>query len=228
MSGTNRTRAAILAVAVCALASTSVDARIGRMGIHPNFGGGGHGFARPGAGGAGERQFGGGINHGADPGWDRPSMGPPRPGPGPHPEPGPHPGPGPNPGPGPGPGPHPGPGPGPGPGPHPGPPPPRPYPYPYPLPPPLPPPIYGWGPYWGWDDDDFAVGLVAGTVTGAVVATAANSSSNQPVGTIVTTLPANCSEQTVKGITYEKCGKNWFEPQFTGTSLTYKVIPPPK
>lgn len=195
------------------IAATSAEARFGRMGIHPNFGGGGfHGggniggggfqgggtLSRPGEGGSGthmERP-----DHGGMVGWDNASRGPPRPDP------------------------NPGPGPGPGPGP-------RPHPDPYPLPVPVPYP--NWGPYWGWDDgwydwgDDFAAGAVVGATVGAVAATAA-ASAPAPVGTVVMVLPANCVAVIVNNVSYDQCGSTWYQPQYAGTTIQYIVVTPPR
>lgn len=144
----------------------------------------------------------------------------PHPGIRPGPEPGPHPGPGPGPGPhpGPGPGPHPGPGPGPGPGPHPGPgpgpgphppgPPPGPGPHPYPPPPPP--------PYWDhpfWD---------AAAVTAGVALTAA------AIGSVVYSLPVDCTTIVVDGIGYQKCSDGWYQPRYVGTTVQYVVVDAPR
>lgn len=149
---------------------------------------------------------GGGGFHGGPP----PAPHPPGPGPAPHPGPGPGPGPGPHP-PGPGPGPHP---PGPGPGPYP--------PGPHPGPPPPPPP-----PHWGWYDEPYwdhpvataaAVGVVAGA-TAAVTAAA--------LGSTVYALPTSCVTVFNGNLTYFHCGSAWYQPRYSGSSVTYIVVNPP-
>ncbi|MFC3550344.1 hypothetical protein ACFOLC_04890 [Lysobacter cavernae] len=128
----------------------------------------------------------------------------PHPGPAPHPGPGPapHPEPGPAPHP-PGPGPHP-PGPGPhppGPGPHPpGPPPPPPHPYPY------------------WYDHPWAT-AAAITTTAAVTAAV--------IGSMVYSLPPSCTAVVVGNVTYEQCGSTWYQPQYSGSQVTYIVVNSP-
>ncbi|MFI8716685.1 hypothetical protein ACIGHF_02195 [Stenotrophomonas sp. NPDC077464] len=125
--------------------------------------------------------------------------------PGPGPGPGPHPGP--HPGPGPGPGPHPGPGPRPGPGPHPG---PGPGPGPHPYPPPPPPP------YWDhpfWD--------AAAFTAGAAITAAA-------IGSVVYTLPVDCSTVVIDGIGYRQCSDGWYQPRYVGTTVQYIVVDAPR
>jgi len=124
--------------------------------------------------------------------------------PAPHPEPNPKPHPAPKPHPGPGPAPHPGPGPvPPGPGPH-------------PLPPPPPPPP---GPYWpgywngGWDP-------AAAAIVGTAAAVA--------IGTVIASVPPDCTNVAVNGINYKDCNGNWFEPKYNGHSVVYVAVAPPK
>ncbi|AOX60898.1 hypothetical protein BIZ42_00960 [Stenotrophomonas sp. LM091] len=164
------------------------------------------GFAHPSIAHAGGFGGGGFAPHPPGPG---PS---PHPAPGPRPEPGPHPGPGPGPhpapGPGPGPGPHP-PGPGPhppGPGPGPGPHPPGPGPYPPPPPP----------PYWDhpfWDAAAFTAGVA---VTSAVI------------GSVVYSLPVDCSTVIVNGLGYQRCDNAWYQPRYSGTTVQYVVVDAPQ
>lgn len=178
------------------------DARGGFRGRAPrmNFGGGG--------------MHGGGFHHFNAPSHMEPRFHPAQhqphpvhPGPRPGPHPGPHPGPGPHPHPPvpphpPGPGPHP-----PGPGPH----PPGP-----PLPPPPPPPPPGpyWPGYWG---PSAAWGAAAwGTATAIAV------------GTVIATLPPECTTFVVRGVSYKDCGGRWFETRYDGHTVVYVAVADPR
>ncbi|WP_349962407.1 hypothetical protein [Rhizobium sp. ZPR3] len=197
------------ALLVTALVAPHIaEARGGFRGRMPrmNFGGGGlHGGFHPGGGGFrgfnAPAHFQPRFHPAVAP---HPAHGPrPTPHPAPHPNPSglhPHP-PTPTPHPNPHPGPHPYPGPGPiPPGPHPG---------PYgPVPPPA-------GPYWPgyW-------GPAPAAVWGAATAIA--------VGTVIATLPPACTAVVVKGISYQDCGGNWFEPQYSGHAVVYVAVKDPR
>lgn len=99
------------------------------------------------------------------------------------------------------PGPHPGPHP--VPGPHPMPPPPR------PLPPPPPPPGPYWPGYWG-----------PAAAWGAATAIA--------VGTVIATLPPECVNVVVNGVSYRECGGQWFEPRYDGHTVVYIAVAAPR
>ncbi|TNM64780.1 hypothetical protein [Aliirhizobium smilacinae] len=166
--------------------------------------------ARGGFGGRMPRMnFGGGGMHGGSfHGYNAPTHFAPRAHPAvaphpPYPRPGPHPTPTPRPDPA-GHHPHP-PGPGPGPGPHPPGPPPGPYP---PGPPHPPPPGPYWPGYWG----PAAVWGAAAAVT---------------VGTIIATLPPECTTVVVGGISYRDCSGNWFEPRYDGHVVVYVAVANP-
>jgi hypothetical protein len=110
--------------------------------------------------------------------------------------------------PGPGPGPHP-----PGPGPHP--------PGPGPHPPGPPPGPHGWGPppppgpyypgYWGP-----AAAWTAATATAIAV------------GTVVATVPPECTNVVVSGITYKDCSGRWFAPRYDGHTVVYVAVADPR
>lgn len=168
-------------------------------GFHGGFGGGFH----PGGFGGGRAFHGAPLNFG--PHFNAPhGPGPGAPGfrPGPGAGPGPHAGPGPGPGPhppGPGPGPHP---PGPGPGPRPG---PGPGPY---------NPGYWAAPFY----PAYGPGVwAAGAAAGATLA----------IGTMAATLPEACETVVVSGVTYERCGATWYQPQYVGNRTVYAVVAPP-
>lgn len=72
----------------------------------------------------------------------------------------------------------------------------------------------------GWYDDHPVATAVA--VTAAVGVTAA------VVGSIVHSVPSNCSAVNVNGVTYQQCGSTWYQPQYAGTQVQYIVINPPR
>lgn len=66
------------------------------------------------------------------------------------------------------------------------------------------------------DDDWYPVGRAAAA---AVTAAA--------IGSIAYNLPASCVTQVVDGVTYKRCNGTWYEPQFSGSTVTYVVVSPP-
>ncbi len=71
-----------------------------------------------------------------------------------------------------------------------------------------------------WDDWDDHWHPVA---TAAVVATTA-----AVVGSIVRSVPPNCSTIVVDGISYSQCGSTWYQPRYVGSSVQYVVVNPPR
>ena len=61
----------------------------------------------------------------------------------------------------------------------------------------------------------------AAAVTAAAVTTAAI------VGSMVNTLPPSCSAITANGVTYQKCGNTYYQPQFSGGTTNYVVVNQP-
>jgi len=59
-----------------------------------------------------------------------------------------------------------------------------------------------------------AAGVVAGAVVGSAIAASA--------------LPPACSAVVVNGITYQSCGGAWYQPQYSGSQVTYIVVNPPR
>ena len=47
------------------------------------------------------------------------------------------------------------------------------------------------------------------------------------VGSIVYSLPPSCSPYVYAGMTYQQCGGTYYEPQYSGSSVTYVVVNPP-
>ena len=62
----------------------------------------------------------------------------------------------------------------------------------------------------------------AAAVTAAAVTTAA------VVGSVVHTLPASCQAVSINGFTYQQCGSTWYQPQFSGSTVNYIVVNPPR
>lgn len=60
-----------------------------------------------------------------------------------------------------------------------------------------------------------------GPSVGAVVAT------TLVVGAIVASLPPNCSTLIVNGITYHSCGGTYYQPRYSGSTVTYIVVTKP-
>lgn len=87
-----------------------------------------------------------------------------------------------------------------------------------------------------------AVGYAAGTASGAAAASAATSSTQeqsapaqpatapesgaQPIGTVVSTLPAGCSQVDIGGVEYQKCGPDYYRAAFQGNNLVYVTAQP--
>ena len=90
-----------------------------------------------------------------------------------------------------------------------------------------------------------AVGYAAGSASGAAAATAATTAAPapapepaptaaapaqpagaQPIGSIVTTLPAGCTALTMSGVQYSNCGGVYYRAAFQGSNLVYVVAQP--
>lgn len=48
------------------------------------------------------------------------------------------------------------------------------------------------------------------------------------VGSMVRSLPPNCSQVMVGNVLYQQCGGSWYQPQYAGTNVTYVVVNPPR
>ena len=55
---------------------------------------------------------------------------------------------------------------------------------------------------------------------------AAPASGALPLGTIVASLPAGCSQMTSGGVQYYKCGADYYRTAFQGTNLVYVTAQP--
>jgi hypothetical protein len=68
----------------------------------------------------------------------------------------------------------------------------------------------------GWYDDHHQWHPVAAVATAAVI------------GSVIYSLPPNCSTVYVNGITYTQCGSSWYQPRYYGNSVQYVVITAPR
>jgi hypothetical protein len=48
-----------------------------------------------------------------------------------------------------------------------------------------------------------------------------------PIGILVTSLPSGAVDQTVGGTTYFTYGGTWYQPMYSGGSVTYLVVANP-
>jgi hypothetical protein len=62
--------------------------------------------------------------------------------------------------------------------------------------------------------------------TAAVVGTAAVTAA--VVGSVVRTLPPACSSVVIGNVAYQQCGSSWYRPQYSGTTVNYVVVNPPR
>lgn len=72
---------------------------------------------------------------------------------------------------------------------------------------------------WGWGGHPVAAG--AGFAAGAALTSAA-------IGSVVYSLPPACTVVAVNGVSYQRCGSTWYEPQFAGTSVSYVIVQAPQ
>ena len=79
---------------------------------------------------------------------------------------------------------------------------------------------YGGGGYGGPCCYNSGVGTAA-AITAAAVGTAI------VVGSMVNSLPPSCSAVSANGVTYQKCGSTYYQPQFSGGNTTYVVVNAP-
>ena len=78
---------------------------------------------------------------------------------------------------------------------------------------------YGGG-YGGPCCYNSGVGTAA-AITAAAVGTA------MVVGSMVNSLPPSCAAVVANGVTYQKCGSTYYQPQFSGGNTTYVVVNAP-
>ncbi len=61
----------------------------------------------------------------------------------------------------------------------------------------------------------------------AVAVAAATTATAVVVGSMVHTLPPNCTTVVANGVTYQQCGSTYYQPQFSGGNTTYVVVNQP-
>ncbi|MGC1422123.1 MAG: DUF6515 family protein, partial [Terracidiphilus sp.] len=76
---------------------------------------------------------------------------------------------------------------------------------------------YNSGYYGGGCCYHSGIGTAAAVAATAVVTAAV-------VGSMVNTLPPNCTTIMANGVTYQQCGSTYYQPQFSGGSTTYVVV----
>jgi hypothetical protein len=47
------------------------------------------------------------------------------------------------------------------------------------------------------------------------------------IGSVVYSLPPSCTVTVVGGVSYQQCGATWYQPRFSGTSVSYVVVQSP-
>jgi hypothetical protein len=65
-------------------------------------------------------------------------------------------------------------------------------------------------------------------VATAVAVTAAVAVTSAVIGSIVYSVPPNCTTVVVNGFGYRQCGSTWYQPQISGSSTTYIVVNAPR
>jgi hypothetical protein len=76
---------------------------------------------------------------------------------------------------------------------------------------------------YGWGD-----GCCYHPVARATAATAAAVTTAAVAGSVVNSIPDSCSAVTINGLTYQQCGSTWYQPEFSGSSVTYVVVNAPR
>jgi hypothetical protein len=76
--------------------------------------------------------------------------------------------------------------------------------------------------YYGRDD-----GCCYRPVARASAVTATAAVTAAAIGSATYVLPSSCAMVVVNGVTYQRCGSTWYQPQFAGTTTTYVVVSPP-
>lgn len=77
-------------------------------------------------------------------------------------------------------------------------------------------------------DHHYGYGCCYHPVARAATATAAAVTTAAVVGSVVNSIPSSCEAVSVNGFTYQRCGSTWYQPQFSGSTVTYVVVNPPR
>lgn len=48
------------------------------------------------------------------------------------------------------------------------------------------------------------------------------------IGSVVYSLPVDCTTVVVNGIGYQQCSNGWYQPQYLGTTVQYVVVDAPQ
>jgi hypothetical protein len=80
---------------------------------------------------------------------------------------------------------------------------------------------YDGGRYRHYHDHDDGIGVGAAIAIGIA---------GLAVGSIVTAaaMPPSCKMVAVNGLTYQRCGNTWYQPQYAGSQVNYVVVNPPQ
>jgi hypothetical protein len=78
----------------------------------------------------------------------------------------------------------------------------------------------------GYYDRDY--GCCHHPVATAAAATTAAAVTAAAIGSRLYTLPPACTRIVVNGVSYQRCGSTWYQPQFSGTETVYIVVAPPQ
>jgi hypothetical protein len=80
---------------------------------------------------------------------------------------------------------------------------------------------YDGGRYHHYHDHDDGISVGAAIAIGVA---------GLAVGSIVTAaaMPPSCKMVTVNGLTYQRCGNTWYQPQYAGSQVNYVVVNPPQ
>lgn len=62
----------------------------------------------------------------------------------------------------------------------------------------------------------------------AVAVTATVAVTSAVIGSIVRSIPPSCSSVQINNAVYQQCGSTWYQPQYSGSSVQYIVVNPPR
>ena len=88
----------------------------------------------------------------------------------------------------------------------------------------------GWGAGWGCCHYGYGLGAAAvGAAAGYAAAEYYDDDDYYAYPSPVTYgLPADCTTTVVNGVTYQQCGSDYYEPQFSGSEVTYISVNSPQ
>jgi len=74
----------------------------------------------------------------------------------------------------------------------------------------------------GWGGGDWDHPVAAGMAVGAAAAV-----TSAVIGSVVYSVPPSCVTVARNGMDYYQCGSAWYQPQYSGSSVTYVVVDEP-